>query len=132
MTNSWSFLHDELYDEVLKLENENSFTVQTDMISNSPAIPWKYNEEEILKELLEYIRGTYKQHYSSDENNQTLDFIEAAHRDGESFSRANVIKYNQRYDKKGTAQLDIMKMLHYGVLLKFFNDKNAKRETYNQ
>ena len=132
MINSWSFLHDELYDEVLKLENENSFTVQTDMISNSPAIAWKYNEEEILKELLEYIRGTYKQHYSCDEDFQTLDFIEAAHRDGEPFSRDNVIKYNQRYDKKGTPQLDIMKMLHYGVLLKFFNDKNAKRETYNQ
>ena len=121
-----------LYDEVLKLENANSFTVQTDMIPDSPAIPWKYNEEEILKELLEYIRNTYKQHYSSDENIQTLDFIEAAHRDGESFSRDNVLKYNQRYDKKGTPQLDIMKMLHYGVLLKFFNDKNAQRETYNQ
>ena len=133
MTNSWSFLHDELYNEVLKLENENSFTVQTDMISNSPAIPWKYNEEEIVKELLEYIRGTYKQHYAAnDENIQTLDFIEAAHKDGEAFCRDNILKYTSRYDKKGTADRDIMKIQHYSVLLKFFRDKNAQRETYNQ
>ena len=133
MTNSWSFLHDELYNEVLKLENENSFTVQTDMISNSPAIPWKYNEEEIVKELLEYIRGTYKQHYAAnDENIQTLDIIEAAHKDGEAFCRDNILKYTSRYDKKGTADRDIMKIQHYSVLLKFFRDKNAQRETYNQ
>ena len=133
MINSWSLLYDELYDEVLKLENENSFTVQTDMISNSPAIPWKYNEEEIVKELLEYIRGTYKQHYAAnDENIQTLDFIEAAHKDGEAFCRDNILKYTSRYDKKGTADRDIMKIQHYSVLLRFFRNKNAQRETYNQ
>jgi len=130
--NSWSLLHDELYDEVLKLENANSFTVQTDMIPNSPATPWKYNEEEILKELLEYIRGTYSQHYSAgDDKIQTLDLIEACG-DGEQFCRSNILKYASRYDKKGTARRDIMKILHYAVLLMNFNDKNAQRETYNQ
>ena len=103
------------------------------LISDSPAIPWKYNEEEIVKELLEYIRGTYKQHYAAnDENIQTLDFIEAAHKDGEAFCRDNILKYTSRYDKKGTADRDIMKIQHYSVLLKFFRDKNAQRETYNQ
>jgi hypothetical protein len=29
--------------------------------------PWKYNEEEIVKELLEYIRGTYNKHYAANE-----------------------------------------------------------------
>lgn len=104
----------------------------TDIIPKSPATPWKYNEEEIVKELLEYIRGTYNQHYSSgDDKIQTLDLIEACG-DGEAFCRSNILKYASRYDKKGSARRDIMKILHYAVLLMNFNDKNAKRETYYQ
>ena len=138
--NSWSFL----YDEILKMEKENTFTSgkepmigsseDTDIISKSPGVPWKYNEEEIVKELLEYIRGTYKQRYAAnDENIQTLDFIEASHKDGEPFCRDNILKYTSRYDKKGTAERDILKIQHYSILLGFFYKKNAdQRETYNQ
>jgi len=94
---------------------------------------YKYNEEAIVNELLDYIRGTYGQHYAAnDQNIQTLDFIEASHGDGESFARDNILKYTSRYDKKGTARRDIMKILHYAVLLMYFNDKNAQRETYPQ
>ena len=102
------------------------------LTNNSPAIPWKYNEEKIVKELLEYVRGTYNQHYSAgDDKIQTLDLIEACG-DGEAFCRSNILKYASRYDKKGTARRDIMKILHYAVLLMNFNDKNAKREVYSQ
>ena len=93
---------------------------------------WKYNEETILKELSDYISGTYNQHYSAGVDSvQTLDLIEACG-DGESFCRSNILKYASRYDKKGTARRDIMKILHYAVLLLHFNDKNAQRETYPQ
>ena len=93
---------------------------------------YKYSEESILKELQDYITGTYNQHYSAgDDKIQTLDLIEACG-DGESFCRSNILKYASRYDKKGTARRDIMKILHYAVLLMHFNDKNAKRETYPQ
>ena len=133
MVNSWSML----YDEILKMD-ENDFTFNmTDNSSGSIDLinfktPWKYNEEEILKELLEYVRGTYNQHYSAgDDKIQTLDLIEACG-DGEAFCRSNILKYASRYDKKGTARRDIMKILHYAVLLLHFNDKNAKRETYPQ
>ena len=130
MPNAWSLLYDELN------MDENSFTIDTTldniMINNSPATPWKYNEEAIVKELLEYIRGTYNQHYSAgDQQIQTLDLIEACG-DGEAFCRSNILKYASRYDKKGTARRDIMKIMHYAVLLMNFNDKNAVRETYNQ
>ena len=92
----------------------------------------KYNEEEIIKELSDYISATYNQHYSSgDDKIQTLDLIEACG-DGEAFCRSNILKYASRYDKKGTARRDIMKILHYAVLLLHFNDKNAQRETYPQ
>jgi hypothetical protein len=115
--------------------NDKTFTIDTildDVIPNSPATPWKYNEEAIVKELLEYIRGTYNQHYSAgDQKIQTLDLIEACG-DGEAFCRSNILKYASRYDKKGSARRDIMKILHYAVLLLNFNDKNAVRETYPQ
>jgi len=111
MTNSWSLLYDEI-----NMTNNN----------------YKYSEEEILKELQDYISGTYRAHYSAgDDKIQTLDLIDACG-DGEAFCRSNILKYASRYDKKGTARRDIMKILHYAVLLMHFNDKNAKRETYNQ
>ena len=127
MVNSWSLLYDEL-----KMDENTLNLDMTDIITQSPSTPWKYNEEEIVKELLEYIRGTYNQHYSAgDDKIQTLDLIEACG-DGEAFCRSNILKYASRYDKKGTARRDIMKILHYAVLLMNFNDKNAVRETYNQ
>ena len=93
---------------------------------------WKYNEEAILNELREYISKTYQQHYSAgDDRIQTLDLIEACG-DGEAFCRSNILKYASRYDKKGSARMDIMKVLHYAVLLMHFNDKNALREDYNR
>ena len=140
MVNSWSLLYDELkmdeypYSEfTMTMNSDNMIEIEKkSMIPNSPATPWKYNEEEIVKELLEYIRGTYTQHYSAgDQKIQTLDLIEACG-DGEAFCRSNILKYASRYDKKGTARRDIMKILHYAVLLLNFNDKNAVRETYNQ
>lgn len=91
---------------------------------------WKYNEEELLKELGEYISQTYNQHYSAGANQiQTLDLIEACG-DGQAFCRSNILKYASRYDKKGTPRRDIIKILHYAILLLHFNDKNANLEEY--
>ena len=92
----------------------------------------KYSEDKILQELRDYITSTYSADYSSGEDGiQTLDLIEACG-DGEAFCRSNILKYASRYDKKGTARRDIMKVLHYAVLLMHFNDKTAITETYNQ
>ena len=105
---------------------------QENNIMNKDPNRYKYSEDEILKELKDYISGTYNQHYSAgDDAIQTLDLIEACG-DGESFCRSNILKYASRYDKKGTARRDILKIMHYAVLLMHFNDKNAKRETYPQ
>ena len=90
------------------------------------------SEDVIIKELKDYITRTYDQHYSAGSDKiQTLDLIEACG-DGEAFCRSNILKYASRYDKKGTARRDIMKILHYAVLLMHFNDKNAQSETYPQ
>ena len=109
---------------------DDHITFNLDM--NKDPNRYKYDEDKILKELQDYITGTYNQHYSAgDDKIQTLDLIEACG-DGEAFCRSNILKYASRYDKKGTARRDIMKILHYAVLLMHFNDKNAKRETYPQ
>ena len=118
--------------DYLSLGGEDSVSFNLDMSSSNNPNRFKYSEERILKELTDYISATYNQHYSSgDDAVQTLDLIEACG-DGESFCRSNILKYASRYDKKGTARRDIMKILHYAVLLMHFNDKNAQRETYPQ
>ena len=92
----------------------------------------KYDEDTILHELRDYITSTYNQHYSAGNDAiQTLDLIEACG-DAESFCRSNILKYASRYDKKGTARRDIMKILHYAVLLMHFSDKTNTTEIYNQ
>ena len=109
-----------------------TFSATQNMTDNKNPNRFKYSEDRILKELTDYISATYNQHYSAgDDKIQTLDLIEACG-DGESFCRSNILKYASRYDKKGTARRDIMKILHYAVLLMHFNDKNAKREIYPQ
>ena len=167
MTNSWSFLFDELNMSNQNYWEEDGFSIVGNPGTASPdtivfggsALPGgmgddsitftadvpssrinpsttnsrqKYSEDVIIKELKDYIGRTYQQHYSAgDDKIQTLDLIEACG-DGEAFCRSNILKYASRYDKKGTARRDIMKILHYAVLLMHFNDKNAQNETYPQ
>ena len=94
----------------------------------------KYNEDKIISEIRDYIETqlTTSIIRVGDDKIQTLDLIEACG-DGEAFCRSNILKYASRYDKKGTARRDLMKILHYAVLLMHFNDKNATpREEYPQ
>ena len=87
----------------------------------------KYSEDAILKEIDDYIGGTYRGHYSVG-NVQTLDLIDSVG-DAEAFCRSNVLKYASRYDRKGSARKDIIKIIHYAVLLLHFNDKTAKAQS---
>ena len=81
----------------------------------------KYKEDESIKALQDYISTTYGGHYTSENNNvQTLDLIESVG-DAEAFCRSNAIKYLSRYDKKGQAKRDILKALHYSLLLYHFS-----------
>ena len=82
---------------------------------------WKYNEDKILKEIREYLGSTYKSHYTSQESKtQTLDLIESIG-DAEPFCRSNAIKYLSRFGKKnGKSKMDILKAIHYCILLYHF------------
>jgi hypothetical protein len=79
---------------------------------------WKYNEDKILKQLEQYIAGTYNQHYvdrTGGGTEQTLDKIKHNRREG--FCAGNITKYTDRYDTKGTPRADLFKVLHYTILL---------------
>ena len=81
----------------------------------------KYKEDESINDLKDYVASTYSGHYTSKNNNvQTLDLIQSVG-DAESFCRSNAIKYLSRYDKKGQAKRDILKAMHYCLLLYYFS-----------
>jgi len=105
--------------------SDNDDSIAHHITTPAPGIesdnPRKYKEDEAIKALQDYISTTYGGHYTSKENNvQTLDLIESVG-DAESFCRSNAIKYLSRYDKKGQAKRDILKALHYSLLLYHFS-----------
>lgn len=92
---------------------------------------WKYEEDITLKEIQDYLSGTYKSHYTSQESKtQTLDLIESIG-DAEAFCRSNAIKYLSRFGKKnGKSKLDILKAIHYCVLLYHFSGLHKQTSSY--
>ena len=77
---------------------------------------YKYDEDEILKEIREYIDSTYSGHYSKngdDQAIQTAEFI-MSHLETMDFFKGNVLKYVTRYGHKdGHNKSDLMKAVHY-------------------
>ena len=88
----------------------------------------KYQEDKGLADLKDYVSSTYQGHYTNKNSDvQTLDLIHSVG-DAESFCRSNALKYLSRYDKKGSAKRDILKAMHYCLLLYYFSG-HANDET---
>ena len=89
----------------------------------------KYEEDKGIADLKDYVSSTYRGHYTNKSSDtQTLDLIHSVG-DAESFCRSNAIKYLSRYDKKGSAKQDILKAMHYCLLLYYFSG-NTKEPDY--
>ena len=89
----------------------------------------KYQEDKGIADLKDYVASTYRGHYTNkNSDTQTLDLIHSVG-DAESFCRSNALKYLSRYDKKGTAKQDILKAMHYCLLLYYFSG-NTKEPDY--
>ena len=83
---------------------------------------YKYNEQYTLEELKNYIDSTYDAHYSKDKFQATEFIIDGGH--GEGFCIGNIMKYAQRYGKKGGKnRSDLLKILHYTIIALFVHDK---------
>ena len=100
-------------------------TMDMDFYEPKRAHYYKYHEEEILKDIEEYVSLTYQGHYTGTKhefrNVQTIDLM--ASKDlAASFCQANILKYGSRYgNKDGKNQKDLMKVIHYAMLLLHFD-----------
>ena len=108
---------------------DNGFTLQ--VTEEKPmAHYFKYHEKEILKDIEEYVSGTYKGHYTGNSHEfrkgQTIDLM--ASKDlASSFCQANILKYGSRYgNKDGRNKKDLMKVIHYAMLLLHFDGHYGK------
>mgnify|MGYP003322882110 FL=1 len=91
---------------------------------------FKYHEKEILKDIEEYVSRTYQGHYTGNShefrNVQTLDLM-AAKELASGFCQANILKYGSRYgNKDGRNKKDLMKVIHYAMLLLHFDGHYGK------
>ena len=90
----------------------------------------KYHEKEILKDVEEYVSGTYNGHYTGTKheyrNVQTIDLM--ASRDlASAFCQSNILKYGSRYGSKdGRNKKDLLKVIHYAMLLLHFDEHYGK------
>ena len=88
------------------------------------SINYKYSEDRIFNELKEYVDNTYDQHYSQNKFQATEFILDSGH--GTGFCIGNILKYAQRYGKKGTredARKDLLKVIHYGIIALHNHDK---------
>ena len=91
---------------------------------------FKYHEDEILKDIQEYVSRTYQGHYTGTKHEfrkvQTIDLM--ASKDlASGFCQANILKYGSRYgNKDGRNKKDLLKVIHYAMLLLHFDEHYNK------
>ena len=93
-------------------------------------IRYVFNENEYLKEIKDAIDSTYTSHYAQNKVQSTEFINDAGH--GEGFCIGNIIKYAQRYGKKGGYNRDdLKKIIHYAIIMLHLHDNYYLREGKN-
>ena len=88
-------------------------------------INYVFDEESYLKEIKDGIDKTYTSHYAQNKIQSTEFINDAGH--GEGFCIGNIIKYAQRYGKKnGYNRDDLIKIVHYAIIMMHIHDDNDK------
>lgn len=88
-------------------------------------IDYKYDENFIVQELLDYINQTYDEHYATGEIEVTEFLMDKGLGDGHCLG--NVIEYAARYGKKdGYNRKDLFKIAHYAILQIYLHDKENR------
>ena len=94
-----------------------------------PSIQYKFREDELIKELKDYIDSTYSQHYCQSGIQSSEVIVDRGR--GIGFFLGNVDKYNARYGNKGSVddhRKDLMKILHYALLALYVHDRENPKE----
>ena len=90
-------------------------------------INYAFSEDKAISDLKKYVDDTYDQHYAR-RKYQSTQFIEDCGY-GEGFCIGNILKYAQRYGcKNGKSRADLMKILHYGIIMLHIHDTESKDE----
>ena len=105
---------------------------KTPVMSEATNHLWKYNEDKILKDVQDYVTGTYNSHYCGHnqdyKDTQTIDLM-AAKDLAAHFCQANILKYGSRYgDKDGRNKRDLLKVIHYAMLLLHFDGHYSRKD----
>ena len=130
-----SLIMDEYNQFTMSLNSENKIAIEkTPLIMTEQAKNhlWKYNEDKIIKEVENYVTGTYHGHYCGDQDGyadiQTIDLM-AAKKLATGFCQANILKYGSRYgDKDGRNKRDLLKVIHYAMLLLHFDGHYSRKD----
>ena len=97
------------------------------MTDTENKIDYKYNEDMYLNKMLDYINNTYGEHYSQNKFQATEFIMDSGH--GEGFCIGNIMKYAQRYGRKGSradARKDLLKVIHYAIIQLHVHDTETK------
>jgi len=92
-------------------------------INMNENIEYKYNELKALKEIARYVENTYGEHYAQGKYQATEFIVDGGH--GTGFTVGNILKYAQRYGRKGTPddwRKDLMKVIHYSIIALHVHD----------
>ena len=95
------------------------------VVMSKKAKDYKFNEDKLIQEFTSYIDSTYNQHYAKEKFQATEFIIDGGH--GTGFCIGNVLKYAQRYGKKGSrddARKDLLKVLHYALIQLHVHDSD--------
>ena len=96
-------------------------SVKKHYLKSGDMMDYKFNEQDLLLELKNYINNTYGEHYASDKYQATDIIIDSGH--GEGFCIGNIMKYAKRYgNKDGKNRKDLMKILHYAIIMLYVHD----------
>ena len=91
---------------------------------------FKYNEDEILKEVHEYIKSTYGAHYAGGNRNIQIQDVFEQMNISEEFTRGCAMKYLFRFGKKGGKnRKDLLKCMHYVCLLYHYAFQAESRDS---
>ena len=105
----------------------DNLTVTIDpTIWSSDPIDYKFNEKSILDEMQRYIDSTYDAHYAKNKFQATEFIFDGGHAEG--FCIGNILKYAQRYGKKGDREQgrkDLQKVIHYAIMAIHNHDLNS-------
>ena len=110
------------------MKNADEKSIKKTKRKENKKINYVFDEDKYLTEIWDTIDKPYSSHYAQNKVQSTEFIADAGH--GEGFCIGNIIKYAQRYGKKGGFNRnDLTKVAHYVIIMLCLHDNYYKRES---